>query len=127
MGITSQLWHTTAWGYRVDLSNIDTKDVYARRHILSTWQGVLVLEEFGCTRSEYMGKLFRSIPFNLLDIQERANFPKTTKISIRELPGLAWYCMRILNADSTVLRKDKPRPQPFMLKLTGAKTICKLV
>jgi hypothetical protein len=123
MGVTSQLWRDTAWGYRVGLGNIDTEDVYACHHVLSSWQGALVPEKFGHTRSGHLGKLFGSIPFDFVDIQGCANFPKNAKISVCELPGLAWYSMQVLDADGTVLHKDKPGLRPFTLKLTGAEVI----
>jgi hypothetical protein len=123
MRVTSQLWRDTAWDYRVDLGNIDTEDVYACHHVLSSWQGALVLEKFGRTRSGHLGKLSGSIPFDFVDIQGRANFPENAKISVCELSGLAWYSMRVLDADGTVLHKDKPGLRLFTLKLTGAEVI----
>jgi hypothetical protein len=82
MGITSQLWRNMVWGYNVHLGNINVEDVYVCCHVLLCWQGALVLEEFRCTRSEYLGKLFGSIPFDFVDVQGCASFPENTKISI---------------------------------------------
>jgi hypothetical protein len=123
MGIMSRLWRNTAWGSDTDLGNIDADDMYACPHVSTHWQGALVPEEFGRTRSEYLGKPSGSIPFDFMDVQGHANFPENTKISIRELPGLAWYSMRVLDSDGSVLRKDKPGPWLFTLKQMSAKAI----